>query len=73
MGTADPSVVTCPACSLAGRLGYRRADGRRGLCLSVRLDNPALRLYERLGFAPIPDSELANRAGGRSLGMGLRF
>jgi ribosomal protein S18 acetylase RimI-like enzyme len=30
--------------------------------LSVRTDNPAIRLYERLGFAMVEDSETTNRA-----------
>src|SRR6266566_3700156 len=43
-----------------------------GLCLSVRSENPACRLYERLGFRDIPDSAVTNRAGGMSIGMALR-
>jgi ribosomal protein S18 acetylase RimI-like enzyme len=43
-----------------------------GLCLSVRSENPARRLYERLGFRDIPGSAVTNRAGGRSIGMQLR-
>jgi ribosomal protein S18 acetylase RimI-like enzyme len=43
-----------------------------GLCLSVRSENPARRLYERLGFRDIPGSAVTNRAGGTSIGMGLR-
>jgi len=43
-----------------------------GLCLSVRSENPARRLYERLGFCDIPGSAAANRAGGLSVGMALR-
>jgi ribosomal protein S18 acetylase RimI-like enzyme len=43
-----------------------------GLCLSVRSDNPAHRLYERLGFCDIPGSAVTNRAGGMSIGMELR-
>jgi ribosomal protein S18 acetylase RimI-like enzyme len=43
-----------------------------GLCLSVRSENPARRLYERLGFRDIPDSAAKNRAGGMSIGMALR-
>jgi ribosomal protein S18 acetylase RimI-like enzyme len=43
-----------------------------GLCLSVRSDNPARRLYERLGFLDIPGSAAPNRAGGTSIGMALR-
>jgi ribosomal protein S18 acetylase RimI-like enzyme len=40
-----------------------------GLCLSVRTENPARRLYERLGFRVVPGSAVANRAGGMSIGM----
>ena len=40
-----------------------------GLCLSVRCENPARRLYERLGFRMVPDSIVVNRAGGTSVGM----
>lgn len=43
-----------------------------GLCLSVRSENPARRLYERLGFRDIPGSAATNRAGGMSIGMALR-
>jgi ribosomal protein S18 acetylase RimI-like enzyme len=42
-----------------------------GLCLSVRTDNPARRLYERLGFREIPGAAATNRAGGISIGMVL--
>ena len=42
-----------------------------GLCLSVRSENPARRLYERLGFRDIPGSAATNRAGGMSIGMEL--
>ena len=35
-----------------------------GLCLSVRSENPARRLYERFGFRDIPGSDATNRAGG---------
>ena len=44
-----------------------------GLCLSVRSENPARRLYERLGFRGIPGSAVTNRAGGMSIGMTLRL
>ena len=40
-----------------------------GLCLSVRSENPARRLYERLGFRAVSGSTVPNRAGGVSLGM----
>ena len=38
---------------------------RRG----VRHDNPARRLYERIGFRLVPDSAVPNRVGGTSFGM----
>ena len=43
-----------------------------GLSLSVRSENPARRLYERLGFRDIPGSAATNRAGSMSIGMALR-
>ena len=43
-----------------------------GLCLSVRSENSARRLYERLGFREIRGSAAMNRAGGMSVGMALR-
>jgi len=43
-----------------------------GLCLSVRSENPARRLYERLGFRDIPGSAATNRrSGGMSIAMEL--
>jgi ribosomal protein S18 acetylase RimI-like enzyme len=51
-------------------LGHAR--GRYpAMSLSVRRDNPARRLYLRLGFAPI--HEVTNRVGGVSETMVLRF
>lgn len=44
-----------------------------GICLSVREDNPAVRLYERLSFKKIPGSEMKNRIGTQSYNMLLRF
>jgi ribosomal protein S18 acetylase RimI-like enzyme len=45
----------------------------RGLQLSldVRETNPAMRLYERLGFRRVPGQEVRNRVGTLSLGMVL--
>jgi ribosomal protein S18 acetylase RimI-like enzyme len=40
-----------------------------GLCLNVRHDNPARRLYERLEFHQVPGSAVPNRVGGTSFGM----
>ena len=48
------------------------SDAELGLNLSVRSENPARRLYERLGFRDIPGSAVTNRAGGVSIGMALR-
>lgn len=47
---------------------------RRGLnlCLGVRYENPARRLYERLGFREIPGSAATSRVGGMSIGMELK-
>jgi ribosomal protein S18 acetylase RimI-like enzyme len=40
-----------------------------GLCLNVRHDNPARRLYERLGFRRMPGAGVPNRVGGTLFGM----
>ena len=45
------------------------ARRRVGLCLNVRHDNPARRLYERIGFRLVPGSAVPNRVGGTSFGM----
>ena len=50
-----------------------RARNRNGLCLTVRSENPAVRLYLRKGFEFIPEAERINRVGGMSYGMLLRF
>ncbi|CAB9497081.1 Acetyltransferase (GNAT) family [Seminavis robusta] len=47
--------------------------GYKGICLSCRSDNPALRLYERVGFVNVEGSELTNRAGGTSLTLMYLF
>jgi ribosomal protein S18 acetylase RimI-like enzyme len=41
--------------------------------LSVRANNPVLRLYERTGFMKIPGSEVVNRAGEVSFNMMYEF
>jgi len=38
-------------------------------CLSVRRENPAVRLYERLGYEMVPGSVIENRVGGESITM----
>jgi ribosomal protein S18 acetylase RimI-like enzyme len=40
-----------------------------GLCLNVRHDNPARRLYDRVGFRQLPGGAIPNRVGGTSFGM----
>jgi ribosomal protein S18 acetylase RimI-like enzyme len=45
------------------------ARRRVGLCLNVRHDNRARRLYERIGFRLVPGSAVPNRVGGTSFGM----
>lgn len=47
------------------------ADVYPAISLSVRANNPALRLYERLGFRAIAGSEVVNRTGGISFNMQL--
>lgn len=37
--------------------------------LSIRAYNPALHLYRRTGFIPVPSSEITNREGGQSFTM----
>jgi len=54
---------------LLGALIVAAARRGVGLCLNVRHDNPALRLYERLGFQIVPGSAVPNRVGGLSIGM----
>ncbi|MGK7878362.1 MAG: GNAT family N-acetyltransferase, partial [Xenococcaceae cyanobacterium] len=41
--------------------------------LSVRSDNPAIRLYQRLGFVKVEDSEKMNQTGGNSFNMIYQF
>jgi GNAT superfamily N-acetyltransferase len=43
------------------------------VCLSVRADNPARRLYERAGFRAVEGSDVTNRVGGTSITMVLRL
>lgn len=44
-----------------------------GICLSVRSDNPAVRLYDRFSFRRVSGSEITNRIGTESCTMFLRF
>lgn len=43
------------------------------ISLSVRDDNPAIRLYQRIGFAKVEQSEVTNRTGGASFTMIYQF
>lgn len=43
------------------------------VCLSIRGDNPALRLYERVEFVRVANSEVINRTGNISFTMLHRF
>lgn len=40
-----------------------------GLCLNVRDTNPAVRLYQKIGFERVHGTEVKNRVGGFSFGM----
>ena len=40
-----------------------------GVCLSCREGNPAMKLYERVGFSVVPGSKTTNRTGGTSVTM----
>lgn len=44
-----------------------------GVSLSVRIDNPAIRLYERFGFRRTSESPIVNRVGTESIIMLLKF
>jgi ribosomal protein S18 acetylase RimI-like enzyme len=75
-----------PELAIAVTAAYRgRGVGRRmldalihtvaksyaALSLSVRVDNPALRLYREVGFEELDGSDVADRAGGTSVTMRL--
>ena len=44
-----------------------------GVSLSVRADNPVVRLYERVGFVKVSGSEIVNRVGVESYNMLRKF
>lgn len=73
-------IATCPSSrgqgagtSLLAALIEHARPVYPGLSLSVRDDNPAVRLYGRFGFENVPGSDVENRAGGRSHTMVCRF
>ncbi|MGH8896543.1 MAG: GNAT family N-acetyltransferase [Egibacteraceae bacterium] len=47
----------------------RAGAAHSAITLSVRTDNPALRLYERLGFRAVEGSDMENRVGEVSVMM----
>ena len=56
---------------LLTRLLEEARNMHSGMVLSVRANNPAKRLYERLGFVVV--AEIANRVGGKSAVMKIDF
>jgi ribosomal protein S18 acetylase RimI-like enzyme len=72
--SAELAIAVLPAYASQGigtRLLMALLEAARGvypaIVLSVRADNPARRLYERMGFVVV--DEIVNRVGGRSLVM----
>jgi len=54
-------------------LAERARNRHPALCLTVRVGNPALRLYEQVGFERLPGGDRINRTGGLSIGMVRRL
>ena len=50
---------------------FKSAAALYNVWILVRESNPALRLYERLGFRRVPGRAVRNRAGSLSVGMAL--
>ena len=78
--TPEVAIAVAPGVTGAGigtALLTRLLDDAAGVhpavSLSVRADNPARRLYERLGFALVDDSDRPNRAGSISVTMVRRL
>lgn len=61
----------CVGTSLLTALRLEAIRRNVGLCLNVRATNPAVRLYQKIGFRSIQGTEVKNRAGGFSFGMVL--
>ncbi|UGT42014.1 GNAT family N-acetyltransferase [Nocardia yamanashiensis] len=59
--------------ALLQRLIELTREWHDALSLSVRLNNPARALYQRLGFEDLPGSDIVNAAGSTSVTMVLRF
>jgi ribosomal protein S18 acetylase RimI-like enzyme len=71
IAVAPEAVASGVGTRMMTELLARARGGFPGVSLSVRKDNPARRLYARLGFEPV--SEVVNRVGGVSETMVLRF
>ena len=59
--------------SLLGKILEIAKNQFPAVSLSVREDNPVIRLYERSGFTKLPDSEITNRIGITSFNMIIEF
>lgn len=55
--------------TLITKLCEKLSPNYQSLCLSVRLDNPGLKLYKSLGFVALKNSGKPNRVGGTSIIM----
>ncbi|GAB0108501.1 hypothetical protein JMUB6875_75200 [Nocardia sp. JMUB6875] len=73
IGVAPESRGTGLGTALMTALLEAARDKYDAVCLSVRHGNPAYRLYRRLGFVDVDDSEMTNLAGTTSITMVLRF
>lgn len=78
--TPELAVAVVPECRGRGigtkllvQLVETAEDLFSAVCLSVRADNPAVRLYQRIGFVRVEGSEVINREGGVSFSMVSRF
>ena len=58
---------------LLGQILVMAQDRFPAVSLSVRADNPVVRLYERSGFVKVPGSEVVNRTGTVSFSMVHEF
>ncbi|MTE13042.1 GNAT family N-acetyltransferase [Nocardia aurantiaca] len=73
IGVAPDSRGTGLGTALMNALLDAAREQYEAVSLSVRLENPARRLYQRLGFVDVPGSEIVNPAGTTSVTMLLRF
>ncbi|MEV0463281.1 GNAT family N-acetyltransferase [Nocardia tengchongensis] len=73
IGVAPESRGTGLGTALMSALLDAAREKYDAVSLSVRQENPALRLYQRLGFVEVEGSAKANPAGTTSVTMVLRF